>query len=153
MKVVLSILIFLPTVAFGQAFNGLVKVTRDSIAIKWLPNNFLQFKMMLEGATVYRVEASQDVNPATLDFSSGLVGKITPAKERYQSLREFVPEEDKLLTLLSPFYEGTNDPVEENFAFGLSVIENVVNPQFQYVAGNIFVDKTFTRGKSYFYKI
>jgi fibronectin type 3 domain-containing protein len=153
MKFLLSFVFILPVWIFGQSLNGFTKITKDSVAIKWLPNNFTQYKLLLEGASVYRIEASEGANPATLDFSKGLIKKITSAKERYQTLQESIPEEDKFLTLLSPFYERSNDAEEENFAFGTAVIENVINPKFQFITGNIFVDKSYIQGKSYYYKI
>lgn len=153
MKYLLSLVLLLPFWTFAQSLHGYTKISKDSVAIKWLPNNFNQYKLMLEGASIFRIEATEHSDPKVSDFSSHLIKKIPSAKERYLNLKESIIEEDKFQTLLSPFYERSYNSEEENFAFGSAIIENVINPRFQFVTGNIFVDKNYIQGKSYYYKI
>lgn len=138
---------------FSQELNTITKVTSDSIAIKWLPSNFDVFSKMIKGGVVYRVESNKVDNPQSLDYSSGKSFKVEPASIAYSKLNTQIEEEDKFSVLLSPFIDGVSDKTEKNFAFGTAVIENVINPKFQYIVGNIIVDKDFKTSNSYYYKI
>ena len=62
------------------------KIERDSISIKWLPNNFDQFKSISNGATVSRIEASKNEDYKKLDFSAVKTWNIDPIKNRYESI-------------------------------------------------------------------
>lgn len=129
------------------------KVSKDSISIKWLPSNFDQLKSVATGATIYRVESSKLSDYTSVDFTNGKKWTIEPTEARYNSIDESTETGEKYKTLLSPIYDSGNSDELENFAFGTALIENIINPNFQYILGNINVDKDFEKNKSYVYKI
>lgn len=147
------IILFLSLQGFSQELNAVVKVTKDSIALKWLPNSFETFTKMTKGGSVSRIESGKVSDPKSLDFSNGKKFTIPTTSTIYNKLNEAQEEQDKFKVLLSPFIDGATDPEEKNFAFGAATIENVINPNFQYVVGNIIVDKDFDKSKTYYYKI
>ena len=56
-------------------------------------------------------------------------------------------------TLLAPIFEASKSEELQNFSFGTALIENVINPNFQFILGNIIVDKEFNEKTTYVYKI
>lgn len=129
------------------------KVAGDSISIKWLPNNFEQYKLIANGATVFRIQSAQTGNFENLDFKSAKTWDIDPVKSRMKNLDLTTTDGQKIETLLEPIYSSTTSDELMNFAFGTALIENVVNPKFQYILGNIIVDKEFDESKPYVYKV
>lgn len=138
--------------ALGQDLQVLKAVTKDSIAIKWLPNDFAQLQLISKGATVRRIESTAAGNYSSLDFSSGKSWTIGPLKNRFDQLKSSDTQQEKWKALLEPLLLGANEE-QQNFAFGTVLIENVSTTGFQFVLGNIVVDKDFKRSARYVYKI
>lgn len=151
MKTLLLLLIFVATSTYAQDLVLLSKVTDDSIAIKWLANDFKQLQLITKGATVSRVESTQRTNFETVNFTGAKQWKIQPTKERIQALGAS-EENEKFQTLFEPL-EGTSNAEAQNFAMLTNTIENMVNPRYQFVLGNILVDKEIDKNKTYVYKV
>lgn len=128
-------------------------ITEDSISIKWIPSDFEQYKLISNGAKVSRIESSELQNYQSLDFKNAIIWEIEPVKTRYENLDPLVDGNEKMSALLDPLFEKKGSAELENFAFGTALIENIVNPSFQFVLGNIVVDKSFKKNKTYVYKI
>lgn len=146
---------FLVASTFQATAQDLVvvsKVADDSISIKWLANNFEQLRLLTNGATVYRVESSARSNFESINFEGAKQWRIEPTKQRVNQLVSS-EENEKFKTLLEPLLEATNNEEARNFAMLTNTIETMVNPRYQFVFGNILVDKDFDRSKTYVYKI
>lgn len=152
MKTFLFLLIFVAPCTFAQDLVVLSKVTDDSIAIKWLANDFKQLELITKGATISRVESKERTNFESVDFTGAKQWKIQPTKERIQVLGAS-EQSEKFQALLEPLVEGTSNAEEQNFAMLTNTIENMVNPHFQFIVGNILVDKEIDKNKTYVYKI
>lgn len=146
------IALFISNLAFSQEIPVLSKVTKDSIAIKWLPTNFEDVLSISKGATVSRIASSETENFESLDFNGAKTWKVGVLTDRAAGLDENNAEDEKFLTLLDPILNGANEE-QQNFAFGTVLVENVSNPDFQELLGNVLVDKSFDRGTKYVYKI
>ena len=138
----------------AQAQNLVVvsKVTDDSIAIKWLANNFEQLQLITGGATISRVVSDKQTNLELVNFTDAKTWKIAPTKERIDLLGAS-EEDEKFKALLEPILEGATDKEQENFSMLTATVENTVNPRFQTVLGNMLVDTDFDKTKTYVYKI
>ena len=143
----------LSAASFTQNFTLMSKIEKDSISIKWLPSDFDAFTKLIKGATVERIESTQNANFSSLDFSVGKSWKIESTKNRYAKLDATKPRQDKSKVLLEPFMEKDFPNDQKNFPFGTAIIENVINPDFQFIVGNIIVDKSFSKNKTYVYKV
>ena len=140
--------------SYGQELIITQKIDKDSISIKWLPNNFEQYqKIALEGAQIVRIAASKNSTYEQLDFSQGKKWTIAPAKERFDQLDSKNPKEEKQIALLETVYENNLPETLLDFSFASALSENVINPDFQFVLGNIFVDKSYSKKETYVYRI
>ena len=139
--------------AYGQDLVLVSKVEKDSISIKWLPSNFDQLKQIANGATIYRVESSKPQNFQLVNFQNAKTWIIEPTKKRYEKLNLSTTTGEKADVLLSPLFDKSNPEELKNFSFGTALIENIINPEFQFILGNIIVDKSFNKNKTYVYKI
>ncbi len=128
------------------------KVTDDSIAIKWVANDFKQLQALSKGATISRVESPQPKHFELVNFTNAKTWKIAPLKERFDQLGTS-EEDEKFKALLEPILNGSNDEEAQNFAVLTNTIENMINPRFQFVLGNILVDREMDKSKTYVYKI
>jgi len=140
-------------IIFSQDLVILNKIDNDSISIKWLPSNFEQLKSISSGVTVSRVESPKPQNFQLVNFKNARKWLIEPVKNRYDNLDLTDPIEEKAEILLSPLFEKSNSKELENFSFGTALIENIINPEFQFILGNIIVDKSYNKNKTYVYKI
>jgi len=138
--------------ASAQQYEVITKITKDSIAIKWLPYNYFALRALQNGATIYRIDTGSESNLNTLNYSSGKKWVIDPLEERFNALNPEDSLDAKAIALLEPVMDWVSKE-QQNFAFGTVVIENVSNPDFQYILGNILIDKTFEKNKKYAYKI
>ena len=139
---------------YGQELINTQKVDKDSISIKWLPANFEQYqRIAIEGAQIVRVAASKNTTYDQLDFSNGKKWTIAPAKERFDQLDPKNPKEEKQIALLETVYENNLPETLLDFSFASALSENVINPDFQFVLGNIFVDKSYSKKETYVYRI
>jgi len=130
------------------------KITKDSISIKWLPLNFDQYKMIaLNGAKVSRLVSSKKESYFNLNFGNAKTWVITPTKDRFDKLNDDIPNQQKQKALIESVYTNNLEQELIDFAFSSALSENVVNPNFQFVLGNILVDKTFNKKETYVYKI
>ena len=140
--------------SYGQELIITQKIDKDSISIKWLPNNFEQYqKIALEGAQIVRIAASKNSTYEQLDFSQGKKWTIAPAKERFDQLDSKNPKEEKQIALLETVYENNLPETLLDFSFASAISENVINPDFQFLLGNIFVDKSYSKKETYVYNI
>lgn len=128
------------------------KVTDDSISIKWLANNYKQLQLVTKGATVSRAISDKPKHFELVNFTGAKQWTIAPAKERIKLLSSG-EENEKCIAILEPILEGTNDKEQQDFAMLTATVENMVNPRFQSVMGNIVVDTDFDKTQSYVYKI
>lgn len=149
---VFSAALCVPVLSNAQELKVVSKITNDSVCIKWLPSNYFALRAMNEGATVKRIEATSELNIKTLDYSNAKTWEIAPLKERASQLNRADTTEDKMATLLEPVLEWAPKE-EQNFAFGAVLIENVTNSQFQYVLGNLIVERDLDKSKKYAYRI
>jgi len=150
---ILIIVLFTVT-AQSQDLVLVSKVEKDSISIKWLPSNFSQLKSIAGGGvTISRMESAKLQSYATVNFDNAKKWLIEPTKIRYDKIDESTKSGEKHKTLLDPLFESSNPKELENFAFGTALIENIINPRFQFVLGNITVDKEFEKNKTYVYKV
>ena len=154
-KVIICLFLSLYSIySYGQELIITQKIDKDSISIKWLPNNFEQYqKIALEGAQIVRIAASKNSTYEQLDFSQGKKWTIAPAKERFDQLDSKNPKEEKQIALLETVYENNLPETLLDFSFASAISENVINPDFQFVLGNIFVDKSYSKKETYVYKI
>ena len=130
------------------------KITKDSISIKWLPSNYDRYKLMtLNGAKISRIPSSKKDNYTGEDFSNAKTWIINPTKERFDQLNENIPEQEKQIALIESVYENNLEQELIDFSFSAAISENVVNPNFQFVLGNIITDKSFNKKETYVYKI
>ncbi len=153
MKQILYIAILLfACQANAQDLVVVSKVTDDSIAIKWVANDFKQLQALANGATISRVESPQPKHFELVNFTNAKTWKIAPLKERFDQLGTS-EEDEKFKALLEPILNGSNDEEAQNFAVLTNTIENMINPRFQFVLGNILVDREMDKNKTYVYKI
>lgn len=130
------------------------KVTKDSISIKWLPADFKQYRMIaLGGAEIVRLETAKGKSYNELDYSQGKKWSITPTRERFDKLDPEKPKQDKQMILLETVYEENLSDSLTDFSFAIALTENLLNPEFQFILGNILVDKSFKKKETYVYRI
>jgi len=155
MKIFIQLVLFCTLInfSFGQDFTLISKVDKDSISIKWIPANFESFVKMTKGVKIFRVESNIEKDFEQIDFSQSKIWEISPTEARFNQLSSSNPVEDKQIVLLEPFILGDIHEDAKNFAFGTAIIENIINPNFQFIVGNIFVDKDDHKKKTYVYKI
>ncbi len=152
MRTLLLLIGLISFTAHSQDSLVVSKVTDDSIAIKWLPNNFEQLVKICQGATVSRAISDKPINFQLVNFTNAKTWQIAPTKERIEQLGSSV-EDEKFKTLIEPILKGSADTVKQNFAMLAATIENMVNPRFQTVLGNILVDTDFDKSQTYVYRI
>lgn len=128
------------------------KVGKDTISIKWLPSTYEQLVKISKGATISRAISDKPINFELVNFTNAKVWTIDPTSVQYNQLGAS-QQEQKFKTLLEPVIEGSTDKEQANFVVMTNVIENMVNPRFQSVLGNVLHDTDFDRSKSYVYKI
>lgn len=128
------------------------KVTDDSISIKWLANDFTQLQALTKGAVVSRVESTQRNNFESVSFTGAKQWKIEPTQTRLERLGTS-EQDEKFKALIEPIIEGATDKEQQNFALLTNTVENMVNPRFQSVLGNIIIDTEFDKSETYVYKI
>lgn len=147
--------LFIVIIGHAQAPVPITKVTKDSISIKWLPNNFEQFKLLLtEKITVKKVALNESKELEEIDFTGGSQFNLSNGKENYIKYEKEEWFQDSYELLLSPYFD--EDKLEEgikNYAFALSLVANLSEPDFQFICGNIFIDKDFDKKKKYAYEI
>lgn len=137
---------------FAQELVVVSKVTDDSISIKWLANDYDQLKLIATGATISRVESDKPINFELVNFTNAKTWKIAPTKERVSTLGTS-EQDEKFKALLEPILEGSKDAEQQNFAMLTATIENMINPSFQSILGNVLIDREFDKNKTYVYKI
>jgi hypothetical protein len=152
MRILLLFIGLISTSAFAQDLVLVSKVTDDSIAIKWLPNNFEQLELITNGTTISRVISDKPTNYESVDFTNAKTWDIAPTEVRIENLGSS-EEDEKFKALLDPILNRTTDKEQQNFAMLTATVENMVNPRFQIYLGNIFVDTDFDKRKTYIYKI
>lgn len=152
MRILLLVISLFAFHGFAQDLVVVSKVTKDSISIKWLPNNFDQLELMSNGATISRVVSDETSNFQLVNFTNAKQWEIEPLKKRLDALGTS-EEDEKFETLVEPLVKKTNNSEEQNFAVLTATVENMVNPSFQFFLGNILVDKDFDKNKTYVYKI
>ena len=150
-RVLLICLLFTAN-ASAQQYEVITKVTEDSIAIKWLPSNYFALRALRNGATVYRVEATSGSSLKSLNYATGKKWIIDPLEARFNALNPKDSMDEKAMILLEPVMDWFSEE-QQNFAYGTTVIENISNPDFQYILGNLLIDKSFEKNKTYAYKI
>ncbi|MDG1330928.1 MAG: hypothetical protein P8P74_01250, partial [Crocinitomicaceae bacterium] len=133
--------------AYSQQMTVLSKVTDDSISIKWIAGEFSELQAMTNGATISRAESEKPQNFQLVNFTGAKTWTIEPTKKRFDQLGSS-QEDEKFEILIEPFLTGNSSEEEKNFAKITAMIENMVNPRFQYVFGNILVDKEFDKSKT-----
>jgi hypothetical protein len=151
----MRILLFISLFAFNGLAQDLVvvsKVTKDSIAIKWLPNNYAQLELITSGATISRAISDKPTNFQLVNFTNAKTWQIAPTKERIDLLGSS-EQDEKFKALVEPILDGTTDKEQQNFAMLTATVENMVNPNFQVVLGNILIDTDFDKKATYVYKI
>ena len=79
-------------------------------------------------------------------------GRLPQPKNAFQLLEQ-VKQDEKFKALLEPILEGSNDAEQQNFAMLTATVENMINPRFQTVLGNVLIDREFDKNKTYVYKI
>lgn len=151
-KIILIIFAMQAMGSVGQTLNVYSKVEQGVIKIKWLPSDIAGLQKVLNGAKVSRV-ISTGLAPEDENFTSARVRTINSAKDELAKLSKENPENEKYEMILEPFLLGNKEKEQLNFAFGATVIENVINPDFQYVMGNALMDREITAGNTYAYKI
>ena len=140
--------------AFGQQLITTNKVTDDSISIKWIPKSFEEYKIIvLNSARVSRIATAKKEDYSILDYSEAEVWNISETKTRFDKLDASNVEQQKQIALIEPVYEKDLPKELVDFTFGAALSENVISPDFQFVLGNIVVDKSFNKKESYVYKI
>lgn len=150
-----TLLLFIGLISFTAQSQDLVvvsKITRDSISIKWLPNNYAQLELISKGATISRVVSDEQSNFESINFAGAKKWQITPSQERIDLLGNS-EEDEKFKVLIEPILNGTTDEEQQNFAMLTATVENMVNPRFQIVLGNIIVDTDFDKKATYVYRI
>ncbi|MDG1332050.1 MAG: hypothetical protein P8P74_06960, partial [Crocinitomicaceae bacterium] len=145
-------LVIIARVGFSQELVSVNKVTKDTIAIKWLPSTYDQLVKISKGATVSRAVSEKPINFQLVNFTNAKTWSIDPLDSRYKGLGTS-NEDEKFRTLLEPVIEGSSDKEQANFVVMTNVIENMVNPRFQSILGNALFDTDFDRSKTYVYKI
>lgn len=151
MRLIVFLFSFFSTlVVFAQDYQYYSLVTKDSVLIKWFPKDFESLREIRNGATVKRVEvSSENINIEAIDFSSAIETKVNVFEKNYSNLSE----DSKFFVLMEPIKLGATENEEKNFALGMNFIENSINPNYQYVLGNIFVDKKIKKNTIYCYQI
>jgi hypothetical protein len=152
MKYLLYIALLFAFNVHAQNMVVVSKVTRDSVAIKWVAADFNQLELLSKGATISRVETDKPINFELVNFTGAKTWTIAPTKDRFDQLGTS-EEDEKFKTLLEPILNSNGNKDQEDFAMLTATVENMVNPRFQYVLGNILVDKNFDKSKTYVYKI
>lgn len=142
-----------PLIGQEKELVSVIKIDKDSIAIKWLPNNYSQLLNIAEGAKVSRVESNSDLNLDKLDYSNAKTWNIPSTKENLKSIKLSNEDSERINILLEPVLTPVDDEKQSNFSFGLALFENITSPTFQYILGNILVDKEYEKSKKYAYKI
>jgi len=152
MKTLLILISFLAFTTYAQDLVVVSKVSDDSIAIKWLANDYKQLELITKGATISRVESTERTNFESVNFVGAKQWKIEPTQTRLDKLAAS-EESEKFQAILEPIIEGSTDKEQQNFALLTNTVENMVNPRFQTVLGNVLIDKEFDKNKTYVYKI
>lgn len=150
-----TLLLLIGLISFASHSQDLVvvsKVTDDSISIKWLPNSFEQLEKICQGATISRAISDKPINYQLVNFTDAKQWQIAPTKQRIDRLGSS-EEDEKFKTLVDPILAGTSDTEQKNFAMLTATVENMVNPRFQTVLGNILVDTDFDKSQTYVYRI
>jgi hypothetical protein len=151
-RLLLPIFVLITTLGFAQDVATVNKITKDTIAIKWIPATFEQLVKISNGATISRAVSENPTHFELVNFTGAKTWTIAPTKERLKALGTS-EEDEKFKTLLEPVIEGIKDKEQANFVVMTNVIENMVNPRFQSVVGNVLFDAEFDRSKTYVYKI
>lgn len=134
----------------AQNYEYFSLVEKDSILIKWLPKDFESLRDIRKGALIQRVEVSSDiVKIENVSFSNATETRVDVFDKNYSSL----DEDSKFFVLMEPIKLGATELEEKNFALGTNFIENSINPDYQYVLGNIFVDRDIKKNTVYCYQI
>lgn len=136
----------------AQDFKAVTKVTKDTLWLKWLPVDYTSLRKLTAGAQVSRVEVKSGEGLKALDYSNGKKWIIAPLQERFDVLNRNDSLQDRMATFLEPIVEAIPE-ADQNYFYGMAVIENVTHPELQYQLGNILVDIEFDRRKKYAYKI
>lgn len=150
--VLLAILLLISTLGFSQDVVTVKKISKDTLAIKWIPATYEQLVQISKGATISRAESEKPINFQLVNFTGAKTWTIAPLKERFNALGTS-QEDEKFKTLLEPVIDKSTDQEQQNFILMTNVIENMVNPRFQSVLGNVLFDTDFDRSKTYVYKI
>ncbi len=138
--------------ANAQEFKTVTKVAEDTLWIKWLPTNYAALTKLSAGAKISRIEVNTSQGIASMDYTNGKKWTIAPVEERFNALNRSDSIQDRLATFLEPIITPVSKE-EENYVFGMLVIENVTHPGFQFQLGNVLSDTDFNKKKKYAYQI
>ena len=86
MRTFILLIVLVSFNAYSQDLVVVSKVTDDSIAIKWLPNNFEQLVLITKGATISRAISDKPLNFELVNFTNAKQWQIIPTKERIDLL-------------------------------------------------------------------